>query len=296
MTAEPPILVFGRSGQVAQDLSLLAGRSAAPLVFAGRETCDLFRADPGEVIAQMRPAAVINAAAYTGVDRAESEPNGAFRLNRDAPQAMAEACAALDIPFVHLSTDYVFDGQKGLPYVEDDPKGPLGVYGASKLAGEEAVASVGGRWTIFRTAWVFSPFSANFIKTMRLVGATRDEVAVVADQVGRPTLSADIADMALRAVSGAHSERLKGMFHLAGADDATWADVAEHVFSTMGETWGRVPALRRITTAEYPTPARRPANSRLDTLKLQRAASWAPRPWRNAVDICLAALASAPAK
>jgi dTDP-4-dehydrorhamnose reductase len=297
LTTTAPILVFGESGQVARDLRLLAAGSAEPpFVFAGRERCDLLRADPCELIAFERPRAVVNAAAYTAVDRAESEPEAAYRLNRDAPAAMAQACAALDVPFVHMSTDYVFDGRKDAPYEEDDHKGPLSVYGASKLAGEEAVAAVGGRWTILRTAWVVSPFGANFVKTMLRLGRDRQELGVVDDQRGRPTLSADIAAMALKiAKDPGTAAQLHGVFHLAGAGDASWADVADHVFAAMAPLWGQRPRIRRIATSEYPTPANRPSNSRLATGKLEGAAAWTPRPWTQTIDICLAGLAQEPA-
>jgi dTDP-4-dehydrorhamnose reductase len=285
------LLVFGKNGQVAQELACLKPPHRLAFCFAGREDCDLLTADPGALISEMRPAGVINASAYTAVDKAESEPDAAFRLNRDAVALMARACASADIPFLHISTDYVFDGAKTEPYVETDPRNPISIYGASKAAGEEAIEAAGGRWTIFRTAWVFSPFGANFVKTMRRLASEREEIAVVADQHGRPTLAADIAATALEAVRRdlAGDPSLRGLFHLAGADDAVWADVAERVFEDVGQRTGRRPRLKRITTAEYPTPAARPANSRLDTSKLQ-AAGWSPRSWGEAVDLCLAKL------
>ena len=286
------VLVFGKSGQVARDLARAALPEGWTLEFAGRDHCDLFTDDPAVVIESIAPVAVINASAYTAVDKAESEPDAAFRLNRDAPAAMAEACAARRIPFIHLSTDYVFDGNKPAPYVETDPIAPLGVYGASKAEGEAAVMAVGGAWTIFRTAWVFSPFGGNFIKTMRRLAAERDDVSVVADQWGRPTLAADIAHLCIEAVRrGTDGDKsLQDLFHLAGADDAVWADIAERVLEDEARRTGRRATLTRIATEDYPTPARRPANSRLDTSKLQAAAQWTPRTWRDSVDICLAEL------
>ena len=283
------ILVFGRSGQVAQALAEIAD-AGARLEFAGRDRCDLLVADAAALIRQLSPAAVINASGHTAVDKAESEPDAAMRLNRDAPAAMARACSGLDIPFVHISTDYVFDGAKPTPYVETDPIGPLGVYGRSKAEGEAEVAAIGGAWTIFRTAWVVSPKGANYVNTMRRFAAERDVMRVVDDQHGRPTLAADIAALCLKAARRgvAGDPSLQGLFHLAGADDASWADVAERVFEDTERRTGRRPMLERITTADYPTPARRPANSRLDTTKLQQAAGWTPRPWRETVDICLA--------
>jgi len=283
------ILVFGRTGQVAQALAEAEPPPSFRLEFAGRDRCDLLTTDPSPLIAAVRPAAVINAAAYTAVDKAESEPEAANRLNRDAAGEMARACAAEAIPFVHISTDYVFDGEKPEPYVETDPVAPLGAYGRSKAAGEAEVMAAGGAWTIFRTAWVVSPKGANFVNTMRRLAVERDVVRVVADQHGRPTLAADIAAMCLEAVRrGMAGDRsLQGLFHLAGAEDAVWEDLAERVFEHTLRQTGRRPMLERITTAEYPTPAQRPANSRLDTTKLQRATGWTPRPWRGTLDTCL---------
>jgi dTDP-4-dehydrorhamnose reductase len=284
------VLVFGRTGQVARALTEIGAPFGYQFVSAGRDRCDLLVADPAMLIDALGPAAVINASGYTAVDKAESEPDAAMRLNRDAPARMARACARLDIPFVHISTDYVFDGGKAVPYLETDPIGPLCVYGRSKAEGEVEIAGSGGAWSIFRTSWVMSPGGANFVNTMRRFAAERDVIRVVRDQHGRPTLAADIAALCLetarRGVAGDGS--LRGLFHLAGADDATWADVAERVFEDTGRRTGRRPALEPIATADYPTPARRPANSRLDSSKLQAAAGWAPRPWRETVDICLA--------
>lgn len=284
------LLVFGRSGQVAQAIAGAGAPEGYELAFAGRDLCDLLVQDPADMIEALAPAAVINASAHTAVDKAESEPEAALRLNRDAPEAMARAARTLGVPFVHISTDYVFDGSKPEPYVESDPIGPLGVYGRSKAEGEAAIRAVGGAWTIFRTAWVVSPKGANFVNTMRRFAGERDLMRVVDDQHGRPTLAADIAALCLEAArrGAAGDAALQGLFHLAGADDATWADVAERVFEDTERRTGRRPALERITTADYPTPARRPANSRLDTGRLQAAAGWTPRPWRETVDLCLA--------
>ena len=252
------ILVFGRNGQVAQELAHLPQTDDFTLEFAGRDRCDLMTTDPTGLIEAVKPVGVINASAYTAVDRAESEPDAAYRLNRDAVGEMARACAAADIPFVHISTDYVFDGTKAEPYVETDLRNPLSVYGASKAAGEDAVEAAGGRWTIFRTAWVFSPFGANFIKTMRRFAAERPDMAVVADQHGRPTLAKDIAVLCQSAISRTLNDdaSLKGLYHLAGADDAVWADIAERVFEETERRIGKRPDLKRISTANFPTAAK----------------------------------------
>jgi dTDP-4-dehydrorhamnose reductase len=282
-----PVLVFGRNGQVARELAgVAAGRA---IVFAGRETLDL--ADHARIdglIAQLAPSAVINAAAYTAVDRAEGEADVAYALNRDAPAAMARACAARGLPFVHFSTDYVFDGALDRPYVETDPTGPTSVYGASKLAGEQAVTAVGGPAIILRTAWVYSAHGTNFVKTMLRLAADRDEIGVVADQVGRPTWARDGARAALLAADGLRRDpALAGLYHLSGADDASWADLAEATFTESARRGGPTARVRPITTDQYPTPAKRPANSRLDTGKIQAALSWTPRPWRESLAACM---------
>lgn len=277
-------LILGQSGQVARELArrLPAEASAS---FAGRETLDLLTGDVGALIREVGPRAVINAAAYTAVDRAETEADAAFRLNRDVPAEAARACAALDIPFVHISTDYVFAGDKPRPYVETDPRDPLGVYGRSKAEGEIAVEEAGGRSAILRTAWVYSPFGSNFVRTMLRLAETRDELGVVADQQGNPTHARDVAHAAVLA-----ADRLRGgvrsageLFHVAGGGDATWADLAEAVFEEAGRRGRPTAAVRRITTADYPTPARRPANSRLSTAKLERTFGWRPPEWRDSL-------------
>ncbi len=284
-----PILVFGRSGQVAQELALLSERAGRPMTFAGRETLDI--ADHGAIaglIARIAPSAVINAAAYTAVDRAESEAEAAYALNSDAPGAMAAACAERGLPFVHFSTDYVFDGTLDRPYVETDATGPTGIYGASKLAGEQKVTQAGGRAATLRTSWVYSRHGANFVKTMLRLAGDRDEISVVADQLGRPTWARDCAEAALATVDGlAADPALSGVYHLSGAGDASWADLAAAVFEASSRLGGPTARVRGITTADYPTPARRPANSRLDCGKFEAALDWPTRPWRESLAACL---------
>ncbi|WP_426029381.1 dTDP-4-dehydrorhamnose reductase [Caulobacter sp. DWP3-1-3b2] len=284
------ILVFGRHGQVARELAFLGEMTGRPMVFAGRETLDLndFGAVEGLII-QNVPSAVINAAAYTAVDKAEIEPEVAYALNRDAPAAMARACAARDLPFVHFSTDYVFAGDLDRPYVETDPTGPTGAYGASKLAGEEAVAAAGGTAIILRTSWVYSAQGANFVKTMLRLAADRDELGVVGDQLGRPTWARDCAEAALLAVDALTVDRsLTGVYHLSGAGDASWADLAKAVFEISAVRGGPSAHVRAIATEAYPTPAKRPANSRLDCGKILAALSWCCRPWRESLAACMA--------
>jgi dTDP-4-dehydrorhamnose reductase len=284
-----PILVFGRNGQVARELAILAESTGRAMTFAGRETLDL--ADHGAVeglIATLAPSAVINAAAYTAVDRAESEADAAYALNRDAPAAMATACAAGGLPFVHFSTDYVFDGSLDRPYVETDPTGPTGVYGASKLAGEQAVGAAGGVAATLRTSWVYSRHGVNFVKTMLRLAADREEVGVVADQLGRPTWARDCAEAALLTVDAlASTPELSGVYHLSGDGDASWADLASAVFEISARRGGPTARVKPITTADYPTPAKRPANSRLDCGKFESALNWRCRPWRDSLAACM---------
>jgi dTDP-4-dehydrorhamnose reductase len=284
-----PILVFGRNGQVARELAGLAEATGRAMTFAGRETLDLVdHAAIDGLIARIAPSAVINAAAYTAVDKAEGEPDIAFALNRDAPAAMAASCAARAAPFVHFSTDYVFDGALDRPYVETDPTGPTGVYGASKLAGEQAVASAGGSAIVLRTSWVYSAHGANFIKTMLRLARDRDEVGVVADQIGRPTWARDCAQAAVLAVDALSGGRdLAGLYHLSGAGDASWADLAAATFDESARRGGPTARVRPITTADYPTPAKRPANSRLDCGKIETALPWRRRPWRESLAACM---------
>lgn len=285
------ILVFGQSGQVARELERLGRERGLSLTLAGRERLDLAGDDPAPIFDETTPEAVFNAAAYTAVDKAESEPAAAYALNRDAPGRLAALCAARDIPFVHISSDYVFPGDKPAPYVEGDMRGPRSVYGRSKTEGEDAVMAAGGRYAILRTAWVFGAFGQNFVKTMLRLAETRDEVGVVADQLGRPTWSRDVAEAALQAAELLiQRPELTGVYHAAGADDATWADLAEATFALSG----RNTAVRRIATADYPTPAVRPANSRLDSSRFAALGDWKPRPWREALTGALKDLETQP--
>jgi dTDP-4-dehydrorhamnose reductase len=244
------------------------------------------------VIDETAPDAVVNAAAYTAVDRAEVEPETAFRLNGEAPGQMAAACRVRSLPFVHLSTDYVFDGTKDGPYFEDDVRAPLGVYGRSKAAGEDAVIAAGGETAIVRTAWVYSAFGANFVKTMLRLAAEREEVAVVADQHGCPTWAQDIARASLLLANGLLDGQVacRGLFHAVGGGEATWAALAEAIFAVSRSRGGPSARVRPIMTAEFPTLARRPANSRLNCDRLDTATGYRPPPWRESLTTCLAEL------
>ena len=289
------VLVFGRSGQLAQELAQLSS-SERPILTVGRQRCDLSAgADPAALIAEHSPALVINAAAYTGVDKAESEPHAAQALNCHAPGFIARACATARVPFIHMSTDYVFGGDKGSPYTEADPRRPLNVYGASKAAGEDAVQAAGGRSAIVRVAWLYSAFGSNFPKTMLRLASSRDEIRVVGDQRGRPTSARFVAEqlMALgeRMIHRDASE--KGVFHLSLDGEATWAEFAEEVFARSAAIGGPSAKVTAITTSEHPTLARRPADSRLDPSKLEAVLQASFPDWRQALDVDIAAIVAA---
>src|SRR5690606_29047017 len=226
------------------------------------------------------------AAAYTAVDKAESEPEAAFRINGEAPGVLAQACAAAGIPLVHYSTDYVFDGQGTRPYREDDPTAPLGVYGASKLAGEEAIRAAGGQHLVFRTAWVYAAHSHNFLRTMLRLGAERDELRVVDDQVGTPTPAALIADVTAVALRRALADAgVSGTWHLVADGHTSWHGFAEAIFTRALDDGllVRAPKVHAISTTEYPTPARRPSYSCLDTGGLQRDFGVSLPAWEDAL-------------
>ena len=283
------IAVTGSKGQVATSL-IERAEGKVEIVALGRPAFDL--ADRAAVIAGLdaaRPDVVVNAAAYTAVDKAEAEEADAVRGNGDGAAHVAEAAARLGVPLLHLSTDYVFDGALDRPYREDDPTAPAGAYGRSKLAGEKRVAERCENSVILRTAWVYSPFGANFVRTMLRLNETRDEVGVVADQRGNPTSALDIAD-ALIAISGRMkgdaSPALRGVFHLTGSGEATWADFAEAVLHEAAAHGRRQTQVKRIATADYPTPARRPANSRLDNKKLARVYGLRLPEWRQSMARC----------
>lgn len=257
------ILVFGQTGQVAREL-----QRRGQVVALDRTAADL--ADPDACAAKiraLRPDLVINAAAYTAVDRAEEEEGLARVINGDAVGAMARAAADLGVAFLHVSTDYVFDGTGENPWGVADVPAPIGAYGRSKLAGERAVIAAGGAHAILRTSWVFSAHGGNFVKTMLRLGETRDTLSVVADQIGGPTAAGDIADALLAMAQAFLAGRgVSGVYHFAGAPDTSWAGFAREIFAQAGV---RV-AVNDIATSAYPTPARRPANSRLECSDLLR--------------------------
>lgn len=288
------ILVTGGTGQVGIELLRQPWPETVRLHAPTRETLDL--TDPASVarvMASRRWDAVISSGAYTAVDKAESEVAAAWAANALAPAILAKAAAEVGAPIVHISTDYVFAGDKPTPYVEDDPVGPIGVYGASKEGGEQAVRTANPRHVILRTAWVVSPHRANFLKTMLRLGAEREELRVVADQHGCPTFAVDLAS-AIRAIVlrlVADPEAPTGTFHVVNAGEASWAEFATAIMDAMAAGGQNVARVVPITTAEYPTPARRPANSRLATDRLREAYGITPPQWRDALAIALAEIA-----
>lgn len=281
------LAVTGRDGQVALSLAERAGGDVE-IVRIGRPELDLAR--PGSIapaLCAVRPDIVVSAAAHTAVDRAEDEPDLAFAINARGAGEVAVAAAGLGVPVIHLSTDYVFDGDADEPYGEDHPPAPRSVYGASKLAGERAVAEANPRHLILRTAWVYSPFGRNFVRTMLRLAAGRDEIAVVSDQWGNPTSALDIADGILAAAWKLHRTAdfpAYGVYHLAGAGATNWSGLARHVLETSAGLGGPRADIREIATADYPTRARRPANSRLSTEKFAADFGWRAPQWRGSVE------------
>lgn len=279
------LLVTGRNGQVATSLAeraLLA--PGITVIAAGRPELDLEQPDTVKAaILTARPDIVVNAAAYTAVDKAESEAERAFAANCGGARAAAEAAAELGAPLIHLSTDYVYPGDKPTPYVESDATGPLGVYGRSKLEGEDAVKAAHAHPVILRTSWVYSPFGANFVKTMLRVGKDRDVLRVVDDQLGNPTSAIDIADGILRIAPGLVAEKtVGGTYHYCGEGSVSWCGFAREIFAQSARHGGPAPTVEAIPTADYPTPARRPFNSRMETEAFARRFGFRLRPWQEA--------------
>jgi dTDP-4-dehydrorhamnose reductase len=300
------LLVLGAGGQVGRELCRLAWPAGYRLAAFDRDGVDITEREPVfAAVARERPDVVVNAAAYTAVDRAESEPERAWAGNCAGPANLAAACSDAGIPLIHISTDYVFDGGKAGPYREDDPVSPLGVYGASKEAGDRAVREAQRRHVILRTAWVYSAHGHNFVKTMlRLAvglqptGLSRGErpvLRVVADQQGSPTGAADIAAAIATVVQRiADGNTSWGTYHFTGAGAVTWHGFAEAIFELAAQRnafgGGPPPRVDAITTADYPTPARRPANSVLDCTRIGEAFGIVPRPWRAALAEVIAEL------
>jgi dTDP-4-dehydrorhamnose reductase len=287
------LFVIGGEGQVARSLREAASRSDNIVFgFGARPDLDLLRpASIAKAVADFRPDLVVNPAAYTMVDKAESEPDLAFALNRDGARAVAAAAADRDVPVIHLSTDYVFDGKKKEPYSETDPVGPQGVYGRSKLEGELAVAETNPRHIVLRTAWVYAPFGSNFVRTMLRLTAERDRLRVVDDQSGCPTYAPDIAGAIIAiaqkwADSGWHPT-YAGVTHIAGPDVRTWCGFAREIVQGAAERGGRPIPVDPISTSDYPTPATRPANSCLSSERLEAVFGVRLRPLKSSLADCL---------
>lgn len=296
------VLVFGGNGQVGRELL----RALAPLgtvvattrsgTLADGSACEVADFDRPDslpaLLDRLQPAVVVNAAAHTAVDRAEQEPEAAFRANAQAPGVLARWCAAHGVPLVHYSTDYVFDGQGGTPYREDAPTAPLGVYGTSKRDGEDAVRAAGGRHLIFRTAWVYAAHGGNFLRTMLRLGAERDQLRVVADQIGTPTPAGLIADVTAQALR--HPGDLSGTWHLTASGQTSWHGFAEAIFAEAqaAGVLAKTPVVDAIASSDYPTPARRPAWSVLDNRRLQQDFGIVLPAWQDGLKRVMAEIAA----
>jgi dTDP-4-dehydrorhamnose reductase len=283
------VLVTGTEGQVARALAERAtGYPELDLIFAGRPHLDLLKPETiVRTVRQYAPDVVVSAAAYTAVDRAEVEADLAMRINCDAAGQLARSAKAMDAKLIHLSTDYVYDGVKRLPYFETDSVGPQTVYGRSKLAGELQVHAQHPDAIILRTAWVYSPFGRNFVKTMLDLARTRDQMSVVGDQRGNPTSANDIADAVLTIIERWSSEPALGAgecYHCAGSGEATWYDLARHIFETSRAIGGPFSEVTPISSSEWPTKAKRPRNSRLDCSKVLRDFAFQAANWRPSID------------
>ena len=283
------IVVTGCEGQLALSLVERArGRRDLEVLTVGRPHLDLaHRATILPTIEHCRPDVVVSAAAYTAVDQAEREPKTAFAANALGAGAVAEAAARLRVPVIHVSTDYVFGGTKPEPYTEEDTPAPLGIYGASKLAGEQAVAAANPRHLILRTSWVYSPFGMNFVTTILRIATEREEIAVVADQWGSPSSALDVADAILTITARlgrADQDDVFGLYHLAGTGSTSRADFARHVLAASHAHGGPFARVRDITTADFPAPARRPANSSLSTARFAAAFGWTMPTWQHSVE------------
>ena len=285
------ILVTGKEGQVDTSLQVLGESLGLEIIRIGLPETDLSKPEALEApVREAHPDVIISSAAYTAVDKAETEAERAQKINGDAPGELARLAAELDIPILHLSTDYVFAGDKAGAYVETDMPAPVSIYGRTKLSGEEQVRAATDNHVILRTAWVYSPYGSNFVKTMLRLGETRDELNVVADQWGCPTYAPDIARALLAIAQQVGIDRdptIRGTFHLTGEGQTTWAGFADAIFEGAQVRGCKPVHVNRITTADYPTLAKRPANSRLNGDKLDEVYGLRLDPWQDSLDTCL---------
>lgn len=291
------ILVTGREGQVVQSLLEKADqRPDLEVIALGRPELDLKKPDTvRSAIEAIKPDLVVSAAAYTAVDLAEDEQELAFAVNATGAQAVAEAAKICGVPVIHLSTDYVFAGDADEPYVETDSTGPRSIYGSSKLEGERLVALANPRHIILRTAWVYSPFGKNFVKTMLKLAETRDALSVVSDQWGNPTSALDIADAVIQVadhLAATPDFSAYGVYHLVGTGDTNWSGFARAIFGESAKLGGPTATVTDIATADYPTKAARPANSRLSTAKFQEVFDWSAPHWQSSLCDVVARLIS----
>ncbi|MCC5610847.1 dTDP-4-dehydrorhamnose reductase [Nostoc sp. CHAB 5834] len=285
--AKAPILLTGGTGQVGQAVLHHAAQRGLDIFAPDRSRLDLTNAKSiADLVAGTPWSAVINCAAFTAVDQAETDVALAEQINAVAPAIFAHETAKFDIPIIHVSTDYVFDGTKNAPYVEEDEVNPLGVYGRTKEKGESAVRTLNSRHAIIRTAWVVSAGRANFIDTMIRLASERSEINVVDDQIGCPSNASDIAQTLLVIAEQAHARH--GTWHFVNSGQASWFDLAARIFAEMKRLGLPTPVLNAIPTSKYPTPARRPSNSRLSTAAIERDFGIRPRHWYEATDSILA--------
>lgn len=288
---ERSILIAGRNGQLASCLRDLAALRGLPAVALGREEFDLeVREGLDRTVSSIAPSMIINVAAYTAVDQAESEVAKVFRINRDGAAALADIAWQRNIPFIHLSTDYVFDGAKQEAYDEADIPSPLNAYGASKLAGEAAVLAAHPLATVVRSSWIYSPVGSNFVRTMLRLAETHPIVRVVCDQQGNPTSAGELAAALLQIVQRSLADdrrSVAGIFHLTGQGATTWHGFAEAIFDSLSRRGLQSPRLEAITTDQYPCAARRPPNSRMDSSKAERVLGIRLPAWRHSLETCL---------
>ena len=290
MTAPLKILITGQHGQVSQELQRRL-EGLGELIVLGSKQLDLADVDLiRQQVRVHRPDLIINAAAHTAVDQAESEPDAAFAINAIAPGILAEEAKALGIPLIHYSTDYVFDGSKPAPYTENDTPNPLGVYGQSKLAGEQAIAAVGGKYLILRTSWVYSSHGKNFLLTMQRLLQEKPQMRIVADQIGAPTWAGTIADRTRALIERwqAGDAGEWGVYHLTAQGETSWFGFAEAIGEQLRAEGKPCAELEAIPSSAYPTPAMRPLNSRLDCSRLQQQWHVSQPQWQDALHECLA--------
>ena len=297
MSGQPRVLIVGNAGQVGVELQRSFADSCE-VIGVDRESVDLAQPDQvRSMVRRVEPGIILNAAAYTAVDRAESEKEMATAINAEAPRILAEQALRLNALLVHYSTDYVFNGAKPGPWTEQDAPAPLNVYGATKLAGEEAIQQVGGKVLIFRTSWVYGPHGSNFLLTMLRLARQCDSLSVVGDQIGSPTTSIELARATHLVVSGVMAgqfgamEEWAGLYHMTCSGSTSWCGFAQAIFARAGKLLeGKVPAVTPITSEEYPTPARRPRNSVLSNAKLEGRFGIRLAPWETALDAVIQVL------